>query len=298
MATKKSTSKSAKAKKAPVPTAVGKTFVGIVLDRSGSMSFGQEVTMRGFNEQLQTIQEGAKGLSSETYVSFVVFSDNSQVLFDGVAPDKVEPLTPENYRPSGSTALFDSVDDCISLIEKQPGAKDKDAAILMLVFTDGEENMSRRVTGEQLGSRIKALEDTGQWTFTLLGPSTHIKDMAAIMNLKQGNVQGYDVNNLVARGVAAATMSASTTSYFSARSVGATQVSAFYGEKEIEQGKADELPVAPAVGLPRTPVNIVAPQPAIPPLQVVGTTAQDQRALLMNAIASKTSVSEFFKARG
>ena len=305
MATKPKTTPASKpkTKKATAAPAVGKTFVGIVLDRSGSMSYGQDVTMRGFNEQLQTIQDAAKNLSSDTRVSFVVFNDGTQVLFDGVKPEEVSALNTENYRPSGSTALFDAVDDCIKLIENQPGAKEKDSAVLMLVFTDGEENASRRMTGEQLGTRIKSLEDTGRWTFTLLGPSNHVKDMAAVMNMKKGNIQGYDVNDLSARAGATATLCASTTSYFASRSVGATQVRNFYGEGAAPQADPVDVPTPSAVQPSQTPLNGILPSrlPVSPlngilPSSAIQNTA-DQRTLLQNAIGSKTSVGNFFKNR-
>lgn len=215
------------------------TYVGIVLDSSGSMMTGKEVTISSFNEQLQTIQKGAKDLEGKTKVTFITFNDDVKPLFSGVTPENLSPLTTENYRPNGCTALYDAINNCIESIKEQQGKKDKDAAVLMIILTDGMENASKTISGSALGEKVKSLEDSGKWTFTLMGPSDQIQSMASILNVKSGNISGFNVHSVESRAIAGASMSSSLGNYFSLRSQDIEQVNSFY-DKPNNNTKVDD----------------------------------------------------------
>lgn len=203
------------------------TYVGIVLDESGSMGFGKDITISHFNEQLQTIQKGAESLKGDTKVTFFSFNDSVRALFEGVNAKKVKPIDSKQYNPSGCTALFDAINETINSIKNQQGSKDKDSAVLLIILTDGMENASK-ISGDVVGSRIKELEDTGKWTFTLMGPNSDVKNIAQILKMNTGNISGFNANSLDGRILASAQMSDATHNYFELRSQGIAQSKSFY----------------------------------------------------------------------
>lgn len=207
------------------------TYVGIVLDESGSMGFGKDITISHFNEQLQTIQKGAESLKGDTKVTFFSFNDSVRALFEGVNAKKVKPIDSKQYNPSGCTALFDAINETIDSIKRQQGAKDKDSAVLLIILTDGMENASK-ISGDVVGSRIKELEATGKWTFTLMGPNSDVKNIAQILKMNTGNISGFNANSLDGRMMASAQMSDATHSYFELRSQGISQSKSFYDTKK------------------------------------------------------------------
>lgn len=206
------------------------TYVGIVLDESGSMGFGKDVTLSHFNEQLQTIQKGAASLKGKTKVSFISFNDNVKTLFENVDASKVSPITASQYNPNGCTALFDAINHTINAIKQQQGEKDKDSAVLLIILTDGLENASK-ISGDVIGSRIQELEKTGNWTFTLMGPNSDVKNIAQVLRMKEGNISGFKVDSIASRIIAGATMDAATSNYFSLRSQGMSQSASFYNSE-------------------------------------------------------------------
>ena len=77
------------------------TEMVFILDRSGSMSGLEADTIGGFNGMI----ERQKKEEGEALVSTVLFSDESKVIHDRVALEKIEPLTDKQYYVSGCTAL-------------------------------------------------------------------------------------------------------------------------------------------------------------------------------------------------
>ncbi len=75
----------------------GLTELVMILDRSGSMAGLESDTIGGFNSMI----EKQKKEDGEAYVSVVLFDDRSDVIYDRVPVEKVEPMTTsEDARPS------------------------------------------------------------------------------------------------------------------------------------------------------------------------------------------------------
>ena len=85
------------------------TELVFILDRSGSMQGLEGDTIGGFNAML----EKQKKEPGEAYVSTVLFDDQTEVLHDRVALEKVQPITDKEYYVRGCTALLDAVGGAI-----------------------------------------------------------------------------------------------------------------------------------------------------------------------------------------
>lgn len=146
------------------------THVGILLDRSGSMQSIRKDVIGGFN-QFITEQKEETGKLTISASSFSSHGDYT-VLYDTVPLDKITDLTEKDYVTTGSTALNDSFAKLII----ETGANlanmtedERPSKVLLISFTDGEENDSKEYTTAQLKELIKHQEEKYGWQFIYMG---------------------------------------------------------------------------------------------------------------------------------
>lgn len=152
-----------------------KNYIGISRDHSGSMSNIAKYAARDYNVQIAAINEAATQYNIDTIVSVVkcgcgargtvvresVFSSASVLL----------PINENQYTTDGgSTPLWDSIGELITVMESAPDANDPDVSFAIMVITDGEENSSRRWSANALMRKIAQLQQTGRWTFSFRVP--------------------------------------------------------------------------------------------------------------------------------
>ena len=211
-----------------------KTYVMFVLDESGSMQNGKDITINSFNEQVGIVRANADKCG-ETFVSFITFSDNVSPIYMNKHPDNLIELDDTNYDPDGWTALYDAVGFGIEELRKEEGVHDKDSAVLVVVLTDGDDNKSFKWNSHKLGSAIEDLQATGKWTFTVMGPKKGVSLLAKSLSIPTGNVAGFDPSSIADRTIARSMMANSLTSYTQSRSTGTLQASAFYADANINK---------------------------------------------------------------
>jgi uncharacterized protein YegL len=150
-----------------------------VLDSSGSMSGGKiAAAIKGVNHGIETIKNDKVDVNY-TY-TLCDFSDD--LIFRYTLADL---KTVSNFRGGtrGSTALYDAIGKSVALVK--PSVKDTDK-VLVNIYTDGEENTSRRFRANDIASLIEELSKVG-WTFTFIGTQRDV-DFAQ-RNLK------FDISN-------------------------------------------------------------------------------------------------------
>lgn len=203
------------------------TQVAFVLDKSGSMETGKNITIEGFNTQLKVVNDGAKE-AGETVMTFTQFSDVVEVGYVAQGLSVVQPLTLQSYRPGGYTALYDGIGDTLAALLRQPRISSAACATLVTIFTDGEENASRRYTAAQLRDLIQKLEATGRWTFALVGPKQGVGALADLLAVDRSNITGFNPESVHSRGQVMGMMAAASTNYMCMRSMGSSQVKGLY----------------------------------------------------------------------
>jgi uncharacterized protein YegL len=118
-----------------------KTYISLILDKSGSMASCFEPTIKHFNDTIsKTIRDATKESESDVFVSLVTFNTEVDEIMFNTDPGKLEKLSRKNYSPSGGTALFDAVGDTIAKLEQQTDITDKRNSYVIIVISDGEEN--------------------------------------------------------------------------------------------------------------------------------------------------------------
>lgn len=143
----------------------------IILDESGSMSGIRMQALNGANETIQTIKSAQQDNPDDhQMLAFVTFdSGNSRpdvrTIIDCEKIESVQEITPDQYRPSGCTPLYDAMGLSFNALRKVVKEGDH---VLVTVITDGYENSSHIFTAEMIKELVDGLTAQG-WVFTYIG---------------------------------------------------------------------------------------------------------------------------------
>ena len=154
-----------------------KTELVFVLDRSGSMSGLERDTIGGFNAMI----ERQKREAGEAVVSTVLFDSASEVIHDRVDIRRIQPMTEEQYRVGGCTALLDALGGAIrhiGSVHKHTREEERPGHTLFVITTDGMENARRQ----------KARYG---WEFLFLGANIDAVETAARFGIDAGHAANY-----------------------------------------------------------------------------------------------------------
>jgi hypothetical protein len=164
----------------------------LILDRSGSMERVRQITIDGFNEQVQTTRDLQERFPDQHYtVSLTVFNDDAEERLFMVPASDLHELSPEDYLPRGRTALHDAVGQAVTRLEPKVAPEDK---VIVTIFTDGQENASREYSFEAIRSMIARLQEHADWTFTYVGAGQGVIEQAQGLNIDITNVMVYDAS--------------------------------------------------------------------------------------------------------
>lgn len=139
-----------------------------VLDESGSMSSLTDDTIGGFNGLIQS----QKDKPGSALVTTVLFANNHKTIHNGLDIREVEPMTRDQYRPGGGTALLDAVGDTIQSVQDRHDSlpeSERPAHVLFVITTDGQENVSRKYKRDQIKKMIQHQNRGHGWEFIFMG---------------------------------------------------------------------------------------------------------------------------------
>ena len=154
------------------------TELVFILDRSGSMAGLEADTIGGFNGMI----ERQKKQAGEAFVSAVLFSDESTVIYDRADLRKIEPMTDKQYYVGGCTALIDAIGGAIHHIgnvHKYAREEDRPEHTVFVITTDGMENASHRYSAAQVKEMVKRQKEKYGWEFMFLGANIDAVETAA-----------------------------------------------------------------------------------------------------------------------
>ena len=174
----------------PAPQ-TGVTELYFVLDRSGSMSHLVRSTIDGFNEMLEKQKRNAVG---ELFVSTVLFDDDDTVLHDHVPVAQMRPLTENEYRIGGCTALLDALGGAIEHAvrrQRHVPADRRAQNVVFVVITDGLENASRRYTAERVRRLVRTETDRYGWEFLYLGANIDSFEEAGRIGIRRSRTSSW-----------------------------------------------------------------------------------------------------------
>ena len=166
--------------------------IWFLLDRSGSMQPVASDVVGGFN-QFVADQAAKPGKARLTAVQFD--SDNPfEIILDRSRIDRVPELTSAVYWARSMTPLYDALGMLIERADRRIKRRVKENRPaedqLVVVFTDGLENASRKFSLRQVFDMVRDRMDQ-DWTFVFMGANQDSYAEGAKIGLDDGNVQNY-----------------------------------------------------------------------------------------------------------
>lgn len=179
----------------------------LVVDRSSSMSYQKDTTITGINAYVKKLQEDAESLKIPTFLAVIFFDTEVEVMFDFTDVKEFVQLNTHNYVPNGMTALNDGVGKAIEMLQTKFKGRETDENIdvTVTVFTDGEENMSKKYPGRSnlaLKGLVKELEDSYKWSFAFMGGGSleQATEQARGLGISGQSVMSYSIGAAGAAG--------------------------------------------------------------------------------------------------
>ena len=172
----------------------GLTEIVFILDRSGSMSGLEADTIGGFNSMLKKQQKE----EGEAYISTVLFDDKTEILYDRVPINKVEPMNDNQYYVRGCTALLDAIGGAIHHIgnvHKYARPEDVPEKTLFIITTDGMENASKRYDYNKVKKMVEHQKKRYNWEFIFLGANIDAVSVAGRFGVAANRAVRYECDS-------------------------------------------------------------------------------------------------------
>lgn len=169
------------------------TELVFILDKSGSMAGMEKDTVGGFNAMIEKQKEG----EGKVYVNTVLFSNFTHVLHDRKSLDEIEPLTENDYRVGGCTALLDAIGGTIEHIKnihRYIRPEDVPEHTVFVITTDGLENASRNYRSDIVKKMIKEQEEKG-WEFLFVAANIDAVETAESIGIRRDRAVNYRVED-------------------------------------------------------------------------------------------------------
>ena len=166
------------------------TELVFIIDRSGSMSGFEDDTIGGFNATI----ERQKDEDGKVFVSTVLFNNDSKVIHDRVDITEIKPMTRDDYRVGGCTALLDALGGAINHIKnihKYARPEDVPEHTVFMITTDGMENASHRYGSDEIKATIKRQTEECGWEFIFLAANIDAVETAESIGIRRDRAANY-----------------------------------------------------------------------------------------------------------
>lgn len=210
------------------------TYVGLIIDRSGSMHNVKNEALAGFNENLQNLQL-AHNKGQITLVTTTIFNNDITIRDENTVAPNVRPLTEDEYIPKGYTALRDALGFTIEKISNRMDLDlNKGKAALIITISDGLENASSVFSKEKLKELITSKQNSGNWTFTYLLANQDIVEAMTAFDIPMDNVVSYKSTEVGTR-EAFSVSADSVNSFYAARKEGALNSTRMFSNSQRDK---------------------------------------------------------------
>ena len=210
-----------------------KTYVILLLDKSGSMGQYPEKKMKtisDFNEKVQMYKDVHEEGEQEVLVCLVTFNHHADEHLWCQSADELVELTEQTYLPTGGTALNDAVAYVLSKAKETIQLGENDAGMIV-IMTDGDENSSQKYPGvngnpivnemSQSIQEVKNSEGKQQWTVSWMGVSKReVEKAAKNFSIPVANCAVLKDTNASALGAGYRATRTRQKQYFTSRSAG------------------------------------------------------------------------------
>ena len=149
------------------------TEIVIIIDKSGSMGHLSNDVVGGINTFIQE----QKKLEGDVNLSMILFDGNIEHKYDRIKLSEVNELTSSEYRPCGSTSLYDAIGFATSHIGSKLNdapENDRPSKVLFAIMTDGEDNTSKEYTAQKIKEIIDHQTSKYSWEFLFMAANIDV----------------------------------------------------------------------------------------------------------------------------
>ena len=163
-----------------------KVDLTIILDKSSSMTHIVDDAIGGFNEFLSQYQNQQSIQKASINLSLVQFNGKVFSIFTKEPIQEVSPINRKTYSPYGMTALYDAVGITIKKNKKRL-KKDCDTEVVILIITDGLDNVSSRFTCSEVSKMIEKTKANRNWNYVFIGSDHNAIKEASKLSIPETN---------------------------------------------------------------------------------------------------------------
>lgn len=198
-------------------------LIEFIIDETGSMGGWVNQVISGYNEYVDGQREmRTKGKCLFSLTKFD--SSGIKTMCEKVPIQEAPRLDRYNYRPGASTNLFDAVGTRVSRLISDRHLLE-DTEVVIVVFTDGQENCSREFKYDDIRTLYKKCESLG-WGFVFLGSNQDAWETGRNWGMtNMANTMSFSMNDTVET---LATLNYATAAYRSSADAGSLD-NASYG---------------------------------------------------------------------
>ena len=188
------------------------TFISVVADASGSMQGLHQTVIDGLNgfiaEQAKNDNGHDNGHDNDrkahAKVTIVQFpstkkEDGIQTILAKTNVKTARPITGDDYVITGMTPLYDAlgavITKCDERIAKRAAKGKNPESQVVVVFTDGGENASRKYTRETIFDLIAERKAQG-WVFVFLGANQDAFEEGGQVGFEVGNTRNFEASEV------------------------------------------------------------------------------------------------------
>lgn len=165
----------------------------VILDRSGSMTTIRRAAVSGFNETLAGIKKAQEKYAGEQdhYITLLTFCGCEQrYVYDKMPVSKARAMKMEDYEPCCATPLYDAMGMTLTAMRRHVAQMD-DAAVIVTIITDGEENASKEYSGRAIKELVGELREEA-WSFSYIGANQDSVEVARELNIAKARDFEFD----------------------------------------------------------------------------------------------------------
>lgn len=164
------------------------TDIIVILDESGSMDIMEKEPVQSVNIFLREQQKSQLENGCDANVTLMTFNTQTKTIIDNQKLSTVKEVKETEYKPTGRTALNDTI--CSTIKTKL--CSDKHDDVVLVIITDGEENSSHTYSAEDTKNMIKQVEEIHSWKVIFIGANFDVLSIGQKMNINNNRCAQYD----------------------------------------------------------------------------------------------------------